>query len=188
MLRIATRPEWLLAVTRDFDAFLVDHAACERKASATALTFVAHYPDRAELVSAMIQLAREELDHFQQVHREIAKRGLVLGPDIKDVYVLKLRERIRRGPSFYLMDRLLVAGVVEARGCERFGMIADALPAGPLKDFYRALARSEAQHHRLFLGLAERYFPSTDVAARLDSLLEAEAEIVSQLPLRSALH
>src|SRR5262249_47755995 len=64
MLRTMTRPEWLLAVTNDFDAFLVDHAACERKASATALTFVAHYPDRAELVSAMIQLAREELDHF----------------------------------------------------------------------------------------------------------------------------
>ena|SRR5215472_6156601 len=188
MLRIPTRPEWLFAVTSDFDAFLVDHAACERKASATALTFVSHYPDRAELVSTMIQLAREELHHFQQVHREIAKRGLVLGPDTKDVYVLKLRERIRRGPAFYLMDRLLVAGVVEARGCERFGMIADALPAGRLKDFYQTLGRSEAQHHQLFLGLAHRYFQSTEVAARLDSLLDAEAEIVSQLPLRPALH
>ncbi len=188
MLRIATRPEWLLAVTSDFDSFLGDHAACERKASATALTFVAHYPDRAELVTAMIQLAREELDHFQQVHREIAKRGLVLGPDTKDVYVLKLRERIRRGPAFYLMDRLLVAGVVEARGCERFGMIADALPAGRLKDFYHTLGRSEAQHHQLFLGLAHRYFQTTEVTARLDSLLDAEAEIVSQLPLRPALH
>jgi len=188
MLRTPTRPEWLFAVTSDFGAFLVDHAACERKASATALTFVSHYPDRAELVSTMIQLAREELDHFQQVHREIAKRGLVLGPDTKDVYVLKLRERIRRGPAFYLMDRLLVAGVVEARGCERFGMIADALPAGRLRDFYQTLGRSEAQHHQLFLGLAHRYFQTTEVAARLDSLLDAEAEIVSQLPLRPALH
>ena len=188
MLRIPTRPEWLLAVTSDFDAFLVDHAACERKASATALAFVSHYPDRAELVSAMIQLAREELDHFQQVHREIARRGLILGPDTKDDYVLKLRERIRRGPAFYLMDRLLVAGVVEARGCERFGMIGDALPAGRLKDFYRVLAHSEAHHHQLFLGLAQRHFQSTEVAERLDSLLDAEAEIVSQLPLRPALH
>jgi len=188
MLRIPTRPEWLFAVTNDFDAFLVDHAACERKASATALTFVSHYPDRAKLVSAMIQLARDELDHFQQVHREIAKRGLVLGPDTKDVYVLKLRDQIRPGPAFYLMDRLLVAGIVEARGCERFGMVADALPAGRLRDFYRALAHSEAHHHELFVGLAHCYFPSTEVASRLDSLLDAEAEIVSQLPFRPALH
>ncbi len=188
MLRISTRPEWLVAVTSDFDAFLVDHAACERKASATALTFVSHYPDRGELVSAMIQLAREELDHFQQVYRQIAARGLLLGPDAKDFYVLKLREHIRRGPDFYLMDRLLVAGIVEARGCERFGLVAEALPPGAVKELYRALARSEAQHHQLFVGLAHRYFERSEVGARLDSLLDAEARIVAQLPLRAALH
>ena len=69
MLKVATRAEWLQRVTEEFDSFLLDHAACERKASATALTFVAHYPDRPELVAAMIQLAREELDHFQQVYQ-----------------------------------------------------------------------------------------------------------------------
>lgn len=188
MLRIATPAEWVQCVTNDFDAFLVDHAACERKASATALTFVSHYPDRAELVSAMIQLAREELEHFQQVYRHLAERLLLLGPDEKDTYVVRLRGQIRRGPAFYLLDRLLVAGVVEARGCERFGIVAEALPAGRLKEFYRTLARSEATHHALFLGLARRYFSPADVDGRLDSLLEAEAQIMSQLPLRAALH
>jgi tRNA-(ms[2]io[6]A)-hydroxylase len=188
MLRIPTQSEWLQQVTSDFDSFLMDHAACERKASATALTFVSHYPDRAELVSAMIQLAREELEHFQRVHQQIAARGLRLGSDAKDLYVLKLRDQIRGGPAFYLMDRLLVAGVVEARGCERFGMVAEALPPGPLKELYAALTRSEAHHHQLFLGLARRYFEPGEVAARLDSLLEAEAAIVAQLPLRATLH
>lgn len=188
MLRIATQSEWLQRVARDFNSFLVDHAACERKASATALTFVSHYPDRGELVSAMIQLAREELEHFQRVYQHIAARGLRLGSDAKDLYVLKLRDQIRRGPAFYLMDRLLVAGVVEARGCERFGMVADMLPPGPLKDLYRTLTKSEAHHHQLFLGLARRYFEPSEVAARLDALLDAEAAIVAHLPLRPALH
>jgi tRNA 2-(methylsulfanyl)-N6-isopentenyladenosine37 hydroxylase len=188
MLRISTPSEWLQRVASDFDGFLVDHAACERKASATALTFVSHYPDRSELVSAMIQLAREELEHFQRVYQHIAARGLRLGSDAKDLYVLKLREHIRRGPDFYLMDRLLVAGIVEARGCERFGIVAEALPPGAIKELYSRLARSEAQHHQLFLGLAHRYFEQSEVGARLGSLLDAEAGIVAQLPLRAALH
>jgi tRNA-(ms[2]io[6]A)-hydroxylase len=111
-----------------------------------------------------------------------------LGPDVKDPYVLKLRDQIRRGSAFYLMDRLLVAGVVEARGCERFGMVADALLPGPLKELYRTLTRSEAHHHQLFLALARQYFEPREVAERLDYLLHAEAAIVAQLPLRPSLH
>jgi tRNA-(ms[2]io[6]A)-hydroxylase len=188
MLRIQTRPEWLAGVRSDFDRFLLDHAACERKASATALSFVSHYPDRQELVAAMIQLALEELGHFQLVYREIAGRGLQLGSYEKDLYVVKLREQIRQGTAFYLLDQLLVAGVVEARGCERFGMVATALPAGRLKELYESLTRSEAHHHQMFLGLARRYFDAADVSARLDSLLDAEAALVADLPLRPALH
>ncbi len=188
MLRISTPDGWLQRVTSDFNSFLVDHAACERKASATALTLVSHYPDRGNLVSAMIQLAREELEHFQRVYQHIAARGLRLGSDLKDPYILKLRDQIRRGSAFYLMDRLLVAGVVEARGCERFGIVADALLPGPLKELYRALTQSEAHHHQLFLALARQYFEPSEVAARLDYLLDAEAAIVDQLPVRPNLH
>jgi tRNA-(ms[2]io[6]A)-hydroxylase len=86
------------------------------------------------------------------------------------------------------MDRLLVAAVVEARGCERFGMVADALPPGTLKELYATLTRSEAHHHQLFLALARRYFEPGDVAARLDCLLDAEAAIVGQLAIRPTLH
>src|SRR5262249_57893636 len=188
MLKVATRAEWLQRVLEEFDGFLLDHAACERKASATALTFVSHYPDRAELVAAMIQLAREELDHFQQVYQQIAARGLQLGADTKDGYVLRMRDQVRRGPDFYLLDRLLVAGIVEARGCERFGMVAEALPSGRMKDLYRALSRSESNHHRLFVELARRYFPPEQVEARMDDLLQREAQIVEKLPIRAALH
>lgn len=173
---------------RDFDAFLVDHAACERKASATALKLVSHYSDRTTLVRELIPFAQEELEHYAQVMTIILDRGLVTRPDEKDPYVTALMKLVERGPERYFLDRLLILGVVEARGCERFGLLADALDPGPLKDFYIEITRSEARHHGLFVRLAKEYFPPDAVQARLDELLDAEAEIVAALPFRAAVH
>src|SRR6266496_1418794 len=120
-LRAPTSPAWIEAVLMDFDSFLRDHANCERKASGSAMNMVSHYPDRAELVAAMIDLAREELMHFSQVYGHMSSRGLTLGADRKDPYMRRLSEQYRKGSGEYFLDRLLVAGILEARGCERFG-------------------------------------------------------------------
>ena len=189
-LRVATSPAWVEAVLADFDAFVVDHAACERKASASALAFVAHYPDRPELVAECIALAREELEHFQRVAEWIARRGLVLAPDRKDPYVQALARGFRKGSEAYFLDRLLTAAVAEARGCERFGLVAAGIPEeqAELKGFYRELARAEVRHQELYIDLARRYFDETEVAARLEEILDAEAKIVAELPIRAALY
>ena len=188
MLRTSTDPRWTQCVLEDFDAFLVDHAACERKASATGMSFVVRYPDRPAILDAMIEFAREELEHFHQVYRLIASRGLQLGPDAPDPYVGALGQCVRTGRDARLLDRLLVAAVVEARGCERFGLVAEALPSGELREFYREITRSEARHHGLFVRLAREYASGKTVAERLSELLDAEAQIVGTLPLRPALH
>jgi len=187
-LHTASSPAWLSAVLADFDAFLLDHAAAERKASAVALSLITHYPDRGELVAAMMDLAREELEHFYQVYRRVEERGLILGPDGKDPYVRALRAELRSGRDDYFLDRLLVSGIVEARGCERFGMIARALTDPSLRRFYGEIAASEARHDALFVGLARTYFSRVDVEARLDALLDAEAKILDGLAIRPALH
>ncbi len=187
-LKIPTSSEWMEAVLSDFDSFLRDHASCERKASGSALNLASHYPDRRELVSTMIELAREELAHFAGVYGHMAARGLILGPDRKDPYVARLSREYRKGSEDYFLDRLLVAGILEARGCERFGLVAGALPAGDLKDFYAEIARSEVRHQDLYLRLALLYFAEPAVAARLEELLASEARIVAELPLRAALH
>ncbi len=187
-LKIPTSPEWTAAVLRDFDSFLQDHANCERKASGSAMNMVSHYPDRKELVPAMIELAREELEHFQQVYERMAARGVTLGADRKDPYILRFSQEYRKGSELYFLDRLLVAGILEARGCERFGLIAAALPTGPLRDFYRDITRSEARHQGLFVRFALLYFDKSSVEARLEELLDAEARIVADLPPRAALH
>lgn len=187
-LQSTSSPEWLATVLADFDAFLVDHAAAERKASAVALSLISHYPDRKELVAAMMDLAREELEHFYQVYLRLEERGLVLGPDGKDPYLRAMRGEIRHGREDYFLDRLLVSGIVEARGCERFGAIAGALQDPSLQGFYREIAASEARHDAVFVALARTYFPRESVDTRLETLIAAEAKILHDLPLRPALH
>jgi tRNA 2-(methylsulfanyl)-N6-isopentenyladenosine37 hydroxylase len=187
-LRCRTNPRWVEVVMENFDAFLLDHAACERKASATALNLLAHYPDRAVLVREMVAFAQEELAHFAQVMRVIDARGLILRTDEKDPYVRAMQEQIRHGRESYFLDRLLVAGIVEARGCERFGLLAEALEPGEIKALYTELTRAEARHHGLFVRLAREYFSADEVRERLSALLDAEAAIVGELPLRPAVH
>ena len=187
-LRAATSQEWLTAVLCDFDAFLLDHAACERKASANAVALVTHYPDRRELVATMIELAREELEHFQRIWRIIDARGLVLADDRRDPYLRGLRAHVRSGREDYFLDRLLVGGIAEARGCERFGLVAGSMADLELRALYESLSLSEARHGDLFVELSVRYFERDRVAARLGELLDVEACVLSELPISAALH
>lgn len=187
-LRTPTSPRWAEAARADLDAFLRDHAANERKASASALAFVSHYPDRPDLVARCIALAREELEHFERVVALMAARGVRLAPDAKSAYLRGLAAEYREGSGAYFLDRLLTSAIAEARGCERFGLLAAALPEGELRDFYRELARTEVRHHETYLELARAYFPTAEVEERLERLLEVEAHIVEALPIRPALY
>lgn len=179
---------WVDAVLADFDSFLIDHAANERKASAMAMSMVAHYPDRPELVNAMVDLALEELTHFRQVIRLMTERQLIMTPDQKDPYVNELRAHIRKEPDDFFLDRLLSAAVIEARGEERFRLLSENLNDPALCAFYRALANSESGHHEQFISLADRYFDNTRVNHRLTQWIDLEQQVISQLPAKSRLH
>lgn len=187
-LKFKTPTVWAENIVANMDVFLPDHAAAEKKASSMAMTMVSHYPDKPELVAAMIDLALEELSHFRAVVKIMEVRGLTLLPDKKDPYVNQFRRHSRQGDDVYLMDRLLIAGIVEARGAERFGLIAAHLPEGEMQRFYDSITRSELSHQGLFLELADSFFEAGDVRKRLVELLDAEALIASELPLRIALH
>lgn len=188
ILRYQTSSLWVSTVMEDFDAFLLDHAAAEKKASGMAISMLSHYPDRIELVAAMADLAVEELSHYREVVKWIHQRGLITTADDKDFYVIEFRKSLRRGREEYFLDRLLVAGIIEARGAERFGLVADALPQGLLKKFYRSISRSEERHYELFFQLAARYIDKAKIEQRLTELLDAEAAIAAAQPVRSALH
>ncbi len=188
-LRFETPAVWKDAVVADLDTFLRDHAHNERKVAGAALQIATHNPRHSELVRAMIELAQEELEHFRQVHELLVERGQTLGHDTPDPYMTRIHKLLRRvDANEYLLDRLLAFGIVESRGCERFRMAAEALSPGPIGAFYWELVRSEARHHQLFVAFARELYPEDVVQARLDALLDAEAEIAASLPIRPALH
>ena len=187
-LQETTSRAWLDAVMADFDTFLLDHASCEKKASGMAISMISHYPDKPDLVKEMLNLAIEEMSHFRDVVRIILDRKLEPAADSKDEYVNRLHKAMDKGKEAYMLDRLLIASIVEARGAERFGMIAAALPQGKLKNFYQAITDSESRHYQLFLELAENYYAETAITPRLNELLDIEAQIIRTLPFRAALH
>lgn len=181
--------EWLQAVMGDFDAFLQDHADCERKASAMAMSFVAKYPNRVEIIPELIETAVEELEHFRDVYEVMKARGVQLNHEIRqDVYVKQLLDACRSDKDGRFMDRLLLASIIECRGAERFRLVAEALEPGPLKDFYKRLWTSEAKHGNIFVRMALNYFNEDEVYKRLDQLNQVEGEVIRNLPIQSALH
>lgn len=188
-LKVASKPEWLVAVLNDFDSFLQDHADCERKASGMALSLVAKYPNRKEIIPELIDTSVEELEHFRDVYEIMEKRGLGLNHEIpKDLYMQQLLKICRDGREDRFMDRLLLASLVETRGAERFRLVYEALEEGELKQFYHRLWASEARHGEVFVRMALNYFEEADVYQRLEEMKQQEGDILDQLPIRAALH
>lgn len=188
-LRFNTREDWAPYIVSNFDGFLQDHADCERKASSMAMSFVAKCPDKQEIIPELIETALEELVHFKQVYELMIDRGVILKQNIEqDKYIKRLIDCCRSGKEDRLLDRMIVASVVEARGAERFRLIAETLEDELLKAFYDTLWRSEFKHSDIFLRLAEHYYSANEIEKRLDWFLDKEAEICAELPNRAALH
>lgn len=179
---------WLEVVFADFDEFLKDHASCEKKASGMAMSVASHYPDKPRLLNAMVDLAVEELNHYREVIRLMLARDVVPGADQKDPYIHQMNALIRRGPEYFLLDRLLVGAVVERRGAERFALIAQNLNDQALKKFYEAIAESEERHWELFVDLACEFYPEEEVRTQLTTFTEKEGQIMNAQILRPALH
>ena len=187
-LKTPTRPGWIRAAAADPLRVLIDHAHCEKKAAASALSLISKYPARKDLVERMTELAQEELEHFARVVRLVHERGGDLGIDRADIYVNRLRDLVRKIEPHHLLDRLLVSALIEARSCERFQLLSEAAPDAELRDLYRELLASEAGHYSLFVDLARRFCGKDESEARLEELLVREAEIVSVLGDEALMH
>jgi len=188
-ITVPSRPEWVQAVMADFPAFLQDHADCERKASSMAMSFVAKFPDRTEIIPELIAIGIEELEHFQQVYELMAARGIPLPPSMgEDPYVSQLIKRCHSGRNERFLDRLLIASVVETRGAERFRLVSEAQADPEMHRFYKILWASEAKHGHVFVKMALNYFDEKTVYDRLAWWIDQEGEVIDALPIRSALH
>ncbi len=181
--------EWVDTVLSNFDRFLQDHADCERKASAMAMSFVAKFPDRLEIIPELIDTAVEELEHFRSVYEIMEERGVKLNHEItEDKYMKQLIKSCRSGREERFLDRLLIASIVENRGAERFRLVYENLEPGSLKEFYQELWASEAKHGEIFVKMALHYFDEQEVFERLKEMNEIEGKIMAAMPITPALH
>jgi tRNA-(ms[2]io[6]A)-hydroxylase len=170
---------WLAQAESHLDEILIDHAHCEKKAAGVAMNLLFSYVDRPGLARALPEIVTEELDHFRLVLDLLDRRGIRFRKLSPSSYGPRLHELVRREEPGRAVDRLLVAGLIEARSCERFALLADHVADGELRDFYRGLFESEARHHATYVRLAGEFAAEEDVRERLHELSAAEAGIIA---------
>ncbi len=189
-LKLPTDPRWAKIADKNIEEILIDHAWCEQKAASTAISLIVTFPEFPELVNAMVALVREEMGHFKMVHEKLQARGIELGWDRKDEYVIRLREFFPKGGSRIdqMVHRLLIAALIEARSCERFRLLSEELEDAELREFYRQLMISEANHYTLFLNFARQYGERDNVDKKWQELLQFEAEIMKDLGKKESIH
>lgn len=177
-LQSASSQRWLEQVDRWLDEILIDHAHCEKKAAGTAMNLIFAYVEDQELCREMSTIVNEELEHFQLVLDLLNRRGIRFRRLKPSSYGRQLNDLVRKQDPQKAIDRLLVAGLIEARSCERFQLLAGHVEDGELAEFYRSLFESEARHHSTYVRLAKHFAPDEVVNARLRELSAAEQEII----------
>jgi|TARA_B110000483_G_scaffold80659_1_gene100363 tRNA-(ms[2]io[6]A)-hydroxylase len=189
-LKLPTDPRWAHVVEENLEEILVDHAYCEQKAASTAISFIVTYPELNDLVKSMSSLAREEMSHFEMVHKLILERNWTLGRERPDLYVRRIMNFFPKGDDRMkrLIYRLLVAALIEARSCERFRVLSENLKDEKLSNFYSELMASEANHYTIFLGFARKYGNRKQVDDLWNSLLEFEGDIIREFAEPGRIH
>jgi tRNA-(ms[2]io[6]A)-hydroxylase len=189
-LKLPTDPRWVNNAEKNISEILTDHAWCEQKAASNAITLIVRYPEYPEMVQEMTRIVQEEIQHFQQVHDIILKRGFELGRERKDAYVNDLLEFISKGGSKeqQLVDRLLFAAMIEARSCERFRLLSEHIQDAELAAFYRELMISEAEHYTTFITFARTYGTGVDVDKRWRDFLAYEAQVIQKYGTHETIH
>ena len=189
-LQLPSDPRWAHAASMQTEEILTDHAWCEQKAASTAISLMIGYPELSDLVQAMSALAREEMSHFEMVHQRMLDRGMTLGRERKDEYVHaitaffpKTGDRMER-----LVNRLLIAALIEARSCERFRLLSEVIEDKELATFYDRLMVSEANHYTMFIQFARQYGEREVVDAKWKALLAFEASILESFKRGDRVH
>ncbi|QDU55481.1 tRNA-(ms[2]io[6]A)-hydroxylase [Aeoliella mucimassa] len=177
-LQSTTSQRWFDQVDQSLPEILIDHAHCEKKAAGTAMNLIFAYVDDIELCREMTLIVNEELEHFHMVIDLLDRRGIKFRRLKPSSYGRQLNDLVRTGEPERAVDRLLVAGLIEARSCERFSALADHVQDAELAEFYRSLFESEARHHTTYTRLAKHFASEEVVMQRLDELAAAEAEII----------
>ncbi len=177
-----TSPRWLEQVDANLPEILIDHAHCEKKAAGVAMNLIFAYVENEPLCREMSVIVKEELEHFEMVLDLLQRRGIRFRRLKPSSYGRQLIELVSKQEPLRAVDRLLVAGLIEARSCERFALLRDHLESKDreLSDFFGGLFESEARHHSTYVQLARQFADDAQVESRLQALAEEEAAIIAR--------
>jgi tRNA-(ms[2]io[6]A)-hydroxylase len=181
LLRAATPDTWIAKACSLPDLLLIDHANCEKKAASTALALMFAYAEDLELTDKMSRLAREELRHYEQVAKLMGALKIVPQRLAPGRYAAQLRRLVSSSEPQREVDLMICGAFIEARSCERFAALGEALRAPPLAELYRGLHQAEERHYRLYLGLAGRAAAraGVDLDRRIAAFAGLEAQLIT---------
>ena len=189
-LKLPTDPRWARIAESNIEEVLTDHAWCEQKAASNCISLITMLPEHTHIITELIKIAQEEMDHFEQVHEIIKSKGWVLGRERKDHYVNELYKFMHKGGSrqTHLVERLLFSAMIEARSCERFKVLSDTIDDEKMAKFYKDLMISEANHYTVFINFANEIGEGMDVKKRWEEWLAYEADIIKSYGKSEAIH
>lgn len=179
-LQSTSSSRWLEQVDQSLHEVLIDHAHCEHKAAATAMSLMGSYIDNQSLCEEMTRIVEEELEHFHMVIALLNRRGIRFARQQPGHYGKELKALVRPHEPDRAVDRLLVAGLIEARSCERFSLLAEHVNDSELSEFYASLFESEARHHTTYVRLAKTFASDEAVKERLQELSALESQIIER--------
>jgi len=182
-----TPEQWLSSAVESLPVLMIDHANCEKKAAATAMSLMHRYTENTSLLNKMSRLAREELRHFEQVLKLMTKRGIAYESVTASRYAAGLREKVRKKDPCKLVDTLIVGALIEARSCERFAALVPHVDA-ELSDFYVSLLKSESRHFMDYITLAKSLASPNEVAERLALFRGIERELIETRDVEVRFH
>lgn len=189
-LKFETATSWVEIAKSGLQQVLTDHAFAEQKAASNAVSIIINYSEETELVRAMSDIAIEEMEHFKMVHEFMVAKGMVLGREQKNDYAKHLHSFFpkTKDRTDALIQRLLIAAMIEARSCERFKVFSENIEDQELAEFYKDLMVSEANHYTTFLGFARQYQDRNIVDKKWDGLLAYEAEFMRNRGTTARVH
>lgn len=189
-LQFETETVWADIAKNNLQQILTDHAFLEQKAASNAVSLIINYSEETKLVQAMSAIAIEEMQHFKMVHDFMVQRGMVLGREQKNDYAIQLQKFFTKTKdrTESLIQRLLIAALIEARSCERFKVFSENMEDQELSKFYKDLMISEANHYTVFLGFAREYQDRALVDKKWNALLAFEAEMMKNRGTEAKIH
>ncbi len=192
MLHLAapTDPEWFSRIKDHIPTLLLDHTHLEKRAGSTAMSMLFRYADKARLAKALGEVVQEEMEHFVRMVTVLESREIPLERLEPSPYASALAKHARRQDPEALLDKLLIASLIEARSCERFQILSQKLADQDpeLATLYGELYKDEARHHTLYTTIARELFDPEEVSARLDELAAHEVEALEAAGETPRLH